>query len=64
MPDLNGRELFEKLVASRPDLEVLYMSGYSGGVIAKQGILNEDLNFLHKPFSIEDLARKVKQILG
>jgi len=64
MPDLNGRELFEKLAASRPDLEVLYMSGYSGSVIAKHGILHQDLNFIQKPFSIENLARKVKQILG
>jgi CheY-like chemotaxis protein len=63
MPDLNGRELYQQLVAERPQLEVLYMSGYTDNAIAHHGVLNEGLHFLQKPFALPDLLQKVRQAL-
>jgi len=63
MPGLNGKELFERLAPLRPDLKVLFMSGYTGTVISHHGILEEGIQFLQKPFSLQDLSRKVRQVL-
>jgi two-component system, cell cycle sensor histidine kinase and response regulator CckA len=63
MPEMNGRELAEKLSAIRPNLKCLYMSGYTADVIAHRGILDEGLNFIQKPFGAVDLAAKVRQVL-
>jgi len=63
MPEMNGRELAEKLRAIRPNLKCLYMSGYTANVIAHRGILDEGLNFIQKPFGSDDLAAKVRQVL-
>ena len=63
MPEMNGRELAEKLGAFRPNLKWLYMSGYTADVIAHRGILEEGVNFIQKPFGSEDLAVKVRQVL-
>ncbi|MFZ0927767.1 MAG: ATP-binding protein [Syntrophobacteraceae bacterium] len=64
MPEMNGRELAEKLNAIRPNLKCLYMSGYTSDVIAHRGILDEGLNFIQKPFLSYDLAARVRQVLG
>ncbi len=64
MPEMHGRELAEQLSASRPNLKVLYMSGYTSDVIAHRGILDEGLNFIQKPFLRYDFAAKVRQVLG
>ncbi len=63
MPDMNGRELYEKLVIIRPDLKVLYMSGYTDNVIINHGVLNEGVNLLQKPFTVRGLAQKVRKVL-
>jgi YesN/AraC family two-component response regulator len=63
MPEMNGRELAEQLSAIRPNLECLYMSGYTADVIAHRGILDEGVGFIQKPFLSEDLAAKVRQVL-
>ena len=63
MPEMNGRELAEKLGTFRPNLKWLYMSGYTANVIAHRGILEEGVNFIQKPFGSEDLAVKVRQVL-
>jgi PAS domain S-box-containing protein len=63
MPGMNGRELYQRLVALRGDLRVLYMSGYAGDTIVRHGILEAGIDFLQKPFTITDLARKVRQVL-
>ncbi|MGO9690505.1 MAG: ATP-binding protein, partial [Syntrophobacteraceae bacterium] len=63
MPEMNGRALAEQLGAIRPNLKCLYMSGYTADVIAHQGILDEGLNFIQKPFGSDDLASKVRQVL-
>ena len=64
MPEMNGRELYEKLVAAQPGLKVLFMSGYTDEVIVHRGILDEGLNFIQKPFTIRKLAEKVRRALG
>lgn len=64
MPGLNGRELYRKASAIRTDLKVLYMSGYTDNVIVHHGILEEGVNFLQKPFSIQVFVQKVSQLLS
>ncbi len=63
MPGINGRELYRRLGAERPALRVLYMSGYSNEVIALHGVLEQGVAYLQKPFSVEKLARKVREVL-
>jgi CheY-like chemotaxis protein len=63
MPAMNGRELSNQIKSSCPNLKVIYMSGYTADVIAYQGVLEDDLHFLQKPFSKKDLAKKVKSVL-
>ena len=64
MPNMNGKELSERIIAIRPDLKCLYMSGYTADVIAHQGILDEGLQFISKPFSLKDLAAKLREAIG
>ncbi|MDD4103130.1 MAG: transporter substrate-binding domain-containing protein, partial [Kiritimatiellae bacterium] len=63
MPGMNGRELSERLRTDHAALRCLYMSGYTANVIAHRGILEENVNFLSKPVSLNALARKVREIL-
>jgi two-component system cell cycle sensor histidine kinase/response regulator CckA len=63
MPGLNGRDLSDRLKAVRPNVKALFMSGYTADVIANRGVLNPGIAFLHKPFSQEELARKVREVL-
>ncbi len=64
MPLMNGHELAEQLAAQRPELKVLYVSGYSDNDIGNHGILDESVALLEKPFSPQTLARKVREVLG
>jgi CheY-like chemotaxis protein len=64
MPDrMNGRELAEKLTSERPDLKVIYTSGYSADVAGKDFVLRGDLNYLQKPYSPQKLALTVRDCL-
>jgi len=63
LPGRNGREMYERLAESRPSLEVLYMSGYAGDAIAHRGVVAPDTAFVQKPFTQEELARKVGEVL-
>ncbi len=63
MPEMNGRDLAERLRAIRPGLRHLFMSGYTSNVIADNGILDKGLNFIQKPFSLKDLAVKIRRVL-
>jgi CheY-like chemotaxis protein len=63
MPKMSGRELAEHIAEIRPGIKVLYMSGYTDSTIAYHGILEKDLNYIQKPFSVEKLARKVREVL-
>jgi two-component system cell cycle sensor histidine kinase/response regulator CckA len=64
MPGLNGRELADQILLSRPDIKVLYMSGYADNAIVQYGVLNSGLAFIEKPFSPETLAEMVRQIMN
>jgi PAS domain S-box-containing protein len=63
MPEMNGRELTSNLVSLYPGIRRLFMSGYTGDVIAHHGVLDEDVNFIQKPFSVRTLAAKVREVL-
>jgi two-component system cell cycle sensor histidine kinase/response regulator CckA len=63
MPKMNGRELYRQLRESRPDLRVLFMSGYTEDVIAPHGVLEDGTDFIEKPFGVDRLARKVREVL-
>ncbi|MBN2369763.1 MAG: PAS domain S-box protein [Vicinamibacteria bacterium] len=63
LPGMNGRELLEELAARMPKLKVLFMSGYTHDVISRQGILAEGVTLLRKPFTLNELATKVRAVL-
>ncbi|MGH9748021.1 MAG: CHASE4 domain-containing protein [Candidatus Acidiferrales bacterium] len=63
MPRLSGRELVTQLSAARPDLRVLYISGYTDDSIFRHGVLEGDVAFLQKPFNLKDLAQKIREVL-
>jgi PAS domain S-box-containing protein len=64
MPGCSGKDLFRQLKKRLPGLKVLYMSGYADNVISEKGLLKEGINFIGKPFSIEELGLKVLGILN
>jgi CheY-like chemotaxis protein len=64
LPQMNGRELAEELLPGRPEMRVLYMSGYTDDAIAQHGVLAPGISFVAKPFSIEDLTRTVREVLA
>lgn len=64
MPGENGRELRDRTLHLRPGLKVLYLSGYTADVIAKKGILAEDIEFIHMPLTRDAIGRKLQEALG
>jgi signal transduction histidine kinase/GAF domain-containing protein len=63
MPEMNGAELFARLLQQWPQLKVLFVSGYADETIAPHGVLEPGVPFMHKPFSIHELSRKVREVL-
>ncbi|MCK4516122.1 MAG: response regulator, partial [Spirochaetaceae bacterium] len=63
MPGMNGRDLARSLLSLYPDLKQLFMSGYTANVIAHRGVIDDDVNFIQKPFTIQNLAAKVRETL-
>jgi PAS domain S-box-containing protein len=63
MPRMSGKTLAQELSKTRPALRVLYMSGYTDDVINRSGALDEGANFISKPFTSDDLLRKVREVL-
>jgi len=63
MPGMNGKDLYGKLKSAKPDLKVLYMSGYTANVIVHHGVLEKGVQFISKPFNILELSKKVRSAL-
>ncbi len=63
MPKMNGRELSEKVKSLHPETIILFMSGYNDDIISNHGVLEENVNFLNKPFTPLVLAGKVREVL-
>ena len=64
MPGMNGREVAQQFVSLRPETKVLFMSGYTEDAITHLGILEPGVAFIEKPFSPDELAHKVRSVLG
>ena len=64
MPEMNGRVLAENLLARQRGMKCLFMSGYTANVISHHGVLDDGMNFIQKPFSIIELAIKIREALA
>jgi len=64
MPNMGGPKMRDQLVKLRPDIKVLFMSGYTDDAIAHSGVLTPGTAFIEKPFTPVGLARKIREILG
>ncbi len=63
MPHMNGREILNELRRKRPELKALFMSGYPSNVIQHQGVLDEGMHFIQKPFTLQALSAKIREAL-
>ena len=63
MPGMSGGEVAQQLLAERPGMKVLFMSGYPGDAITHRGVLTATSPLLAKPFTTEDLSRRVREML-
>lgn len=64
MPEMNGKELATTLKILNPQIKCIFMSGYTADVIAKHGVLDEGVHFIQKPFSLQNLAATVRDVLS
>ena len=64
MPKMTGKKLAKILLAEKPGFKVLYMSGYTDNVIAHQGVLDEDIEFINKPLVPSLLTKKIREVLA
>jgi len=63
MPQMSGREVCKALQVDRPELKCLFLSGYTADVIAHRGVLDDGVHFLQKPFTVDQLARKLRIVI-
>ncbi len=63
MPEMNGRDLAKNLLSIYPHMKRLFMSGYTADVIAHHGVLDDGVHFIQKPFSLSNMASKVREVL-
>lgn len=64
MPEMNGRDLAKNILSLYPDIKCLFMSGYTADVIAHHGVLDEGVHFIQKPFTMNDLAGRLREVLN
>jgi CheY-like chemotaxis protein len=64
MPEISGRELADRALKKRPDLKVLYTTGYTRNAVVHNGIVDPGTAFLQKPFTVQQLAAKVRQTIA
>jgi response regulator RpfG family c-di-GMP phosphodiesterase len=64
MPGMGGREMVKQLIETRPGTKVLYLSGYTEDAIISDGSIEKGTAFLQKPFTLQSLSRKVREVLG
>jgi len=64
MPGISGRQLSDELTRLRPDTKVLFTSGYTDDAVVRHGVLESGIAYLQKPFTVDGLARKVREVLG
>ena len=64
MPGMNGQELADILSKKRPDIKVVFMSGYTDDVIAHHGLADKDIHFIQKPITLSRLAKKLREVLN
>ncbi len=64
MPGMDGRQLAQHISVLKPGVKVVFMSGYTADVIVERGVLDEGVQFLSKPFTRDDLAHKLREVLG
>lgn len=64
MPGMNGRDLANRLLSMRPDLRVVFMSGYTDNAIVREGFSDPRLNYLQKPFTLDALNEKIHEVLN
>ncbi len=63
MPEMNGRDLADRLQSAHPDIKRLFMSGYTSDIIAKRGVLDDSMHFIQKPFQVKQLKAKLREVL-
>jgi DNA-binding NtrC family response regulator len=63
MPEMNGRDLAKRVLSLHPQTKRLFMSGHTTNVIASQGVVEEGVPFIQKPFSARAFAAKVREVL-
>lgn len=63
MPEMNGQQLSERLRAIKPEVHVLFVSGYTDDTVVRHGVFKAEKNFIQKPFKRADLAKKIREIL-
>ena len=63
LPGMTGKDLAERLQPARPDMKVLFASGYAENVIAHRGVINPGIRYLPKPYAPHELAVRVREVL-
>ena len=63
MPAMSGKKLSDEIAKMRPEIKILFMSGYTANVLAPHGVLNKGVHFLQKPFTFDELVKRVRYIL-
>ena len=63
MPKKNGKAVYEIIKTFKPDMKVLFLSGYTADIVHKKGIFEDNINFVSKPIVPDDLARKIREVL-